>query len=49
VKIVGRYLAPFLAELGVLAAEEPSLADEVERIELEAVSVHGLGWPRSAL
>ncbi|HXV96400.1 MAG TPA: FAD-dependent oxidoreductase [Gaiellaceae bacterium] len=45
-KIVGRYLAPFLAELGVLAAE-PGEAEEAERIEIETASVHELGWPRS--
>ena len=44
-KIVGRYLAPFLAELGVLAAE-PDPEGEVLRIELEASAVHELGWPR---
>ena len=44
-KIVGRYLAPFLAELGVLAAE-PDVEGEVLRIELEASAVHELAWPR---
>ncbi len=45
-KIVGRYLAPFLAELGVLAVE-PEHAEDAERIELESASVHELGWPRA--
>ena len=45
-KIVGRFLAPFLAELGVLAAD-PAQAEDAERIELETASVHELGWPRS--
>ena len=45
-KIVGRFLAPFLAELGVLAAE-PVEAEEAERIELESAVVHELGWPRT--
>ena len=44
-KIVGRYLAPFLAELGVLAAE-PDPGGEVLRVELEASAVHELAWPR---
>ena len=44
-KIVGRYLAPFLAELGVLSAE-PAHAEESERIELEGAAAHELGWPR---
>jgi sulfide:quinone oxidoreductase len=44
-KIVGRYLAPFLAELGLLAAD-PAPEDEVLRIELEASAVHELAWPR---
>ena len=44
-KIVGRYLAPFLAELGVLAVE-PDPGGEVLRVELEATAVHELAWPR---
>jgi sulfide:quinone oxidoreductase len=44
-KIVGRYLAPFLAELGVLA-KEPDPEADVLRIELEASAVHELAWPR---
>jgi sulfide:quinone oxidoreductase len=44
-KIVGRYLAPFLAELGVLASD-PAQSEDAERIELETASVHELGWPR---
>jgi sulfide:quinone oxidoreductase len=44
-KIVGRYLAPFLAELGLL--EVPAEPDEdVLRIELNAAGAHTLGWPR---
>jgi sulfide:quinone oxidoreductase len=44
-KIVGRYLAPFLAELGLL--EVPAEPDEdVLRIELDAAGAHTLGWPR---
>jgi sulfide:quinone oxidoreductase len=44
-KIVGRYLAPFLAELGVL--EVPPTPDEdVLKIELDAAAVHLLDWPR---
>jgi sulfide:quinone oxidoreductase len=44
-KIVGRYLAPFLAELGVLEiAPEPD--EDVLRIELDAANAHTLGWPR---
>jgi sulfide:quinone oxidoreductase len=41
-KIVGRYLAPFLAELGVLALE-PGPTEDALRIELEAVAAHELG------
>jgi sulfide:quinone oxidoreductase len=44
-KIVGRYLAPFLAELGVLEIQ-PEPDEDVLRIELEATGAHLLGWPR---
>jgi hypothetical protein len=44
-KVVGRHLAPFLAELGVLALpDEPG--EDALRIELEATAAHELGWPR---
>jgi sulfide:quinone oxidoreductase len=44
-KVVGRHLAPFLAELGVLALpDEPD--EDALRIELESAAVHELGWPR---
>jgi sulfide:quinone oxidoreductase len=44
-KIVGRCLAPFLAELGVLEIQ-PEPDEDVLRIELEATGAHLLGWPR---
>ncbi len=44
-KIVGRYLAPFLAELGVLATD-PAPAEDVLRVEIESTAAHELGWPR---
>jgi sulfide:quinone oxidoreductase len=44
-KIVGRYLAPFLAELAVLDVS-PEPEEEVLRIELDAAVAHMLGWPR---
>ena len=44
-KIVGRYLAPFLAELGVLDIS-PEPAEDVLRVELDAAGAHMLGWPR---
>jgi sulfide:quinone oxidoreductase len=44
-KIVGRYLAPFLAELGVLEVP-PEPDEDVLRIELDAAGAHTLGWPR---
>lgn len=44
-KIVGRYLAPFLAELGVLEIP-PEPSEDVLRIELDAAGAHMLGWPR---
>jgi len=44
-KIVGRYLSPFLASLGV--AELHSKSDEdVLRVEIDAAAVHELDWPR---
>jgi sulfide:quinone oxidoreductase len=44
-KIVGRYLSPFLAELGLLdVTAEPD--DDVLRVELDATAAHTLGWPR---
>ncbi len=44
-KIVGRYLAPFLADLGLVevAAQRPE--DDVLRIELDAAAVHELMLP----
>jgi sulfide:quinone oxidoreductase len=45
-KIVGRYLAPFLAGLGVLEAE-PASAEEALRIEIESAATHAQDWPRS--
>ena len=43
-KIVGRQLAPFLADLGVLdLAGEPS-EDDVRRIEVDASAAHELAW-----
>jgi sulfide:quinone oxidoreductase len=44
-KIVGRYLAPFLAELGVLEVP-PDPDGDVLKIELDAAAAHLLGWPR---
>jgi sulfide:quinone oxidoreductase len=44
-KIVGRYLAPFLAELGVLDLS-PEPDEDVLRVELDAAGAHMLGWPR---
>lgn len=44
-KIVGRHLAPFLAELGVLTLPTEPVEDAL-RIEVEATAVHELGWPR---
>lgn len=44
-KIVGHYLAPFLAELGVLDVT-PEPDEDVLRIELDAAAAHVLGWPR---
>jgi len=44
-KIVGRYLAPFLAELGVLDVS-PEPDEDVLRVELDAAGAHMLGWPR---
>jgi sulfide:quinone oxidoreductase len=44
-KIVGRYLAPFLAELAVFDIA-PESEEEVLRIELDAAQAHLLGWPR---
>lgn len=44
-KIVGRYLGPFLADLGVLALPTEPVEDAL-RVELEATAVHELGWPR---
>jgi sulfide:quinone oxidoreductase len=44
-KIAGRYLAPFLAELGVLEVP-PEPDEDVLRIELDAAAAHLLGWPR---
>jgi sulfide:quinone oxidoreductase len=41
-KIVGRYLAPFLAELGLGQAPEQRAEDDVLRIELDAAAVHEL-------
>jgi sulfide:quinone oxidoreductase len=43
-KIVGRYLAPFLADLGLLALPTESVEDAL-RVELEATAVHELGSP----
>jgi hypothetical protein len=45
-KIVGRYLAPFLAELGLLEVPPESGGEDVLRIELDAAGAHTLGWPR---
>jgi sulfide:quinone oxidoreductase len=44
-KIAGRYLGPFLAQLGLVdpPAHEP---EEILRIEIEAAAVHELAWPR---
>ena len=44
-QVVGRHLAPFLAELGVLALPTEPVEDAL-RVELEATAVHELGWPR---
>ena len=44
-KIVGRYLAPFLAELGVLDLS-PEPDEDVLRVELDAAGAHMLRWPR---
>jgi sulfide:quinone oxidoreductase len=44
-KVVGRYLGPFLADLGVLALPAEPVEDAL-RVELEATAVHELGWPR---
>jgi sulfide:quinone oxidoreductase len=44
-KIVGRYLAPFLAELDVLEVH-PEPDQDVLRVELDATRAHMLGWPR---
>jgi sulfide:quinone oxidoreductase len=44
-KIVGRYLAPFLAELGVLEVS-PEPDDDVLQVELDAAGAHTLAWPR---
>jgi sulfide:quinone oxidoreductase len=45
-KIVGRYLAPFLAELGLLEVPPERGGEDVLRIELDAAGAHTLGWPR---
>jgi sulfide:quinone oxidoreductase len=44
-KVVGRYLAPFLADLGALALPAEPVEDAL-RVELDATAVHELGWPR---
>jgi hypothetical protein len=44
-KIVGRYLAPSLAELDVLDVH-PEPDEDVLRVELDAARAHLLGWPR---
>ena len=47
-KVVGRYLAPFLAELGLVKAPEQRPEDDVLRIELDAAAVHELMVPGDA-
>jgi hypothetical protein len=44
-KIVGRHLAPFLAELGILEATAGPEPDVLE-IEIEEAGAHLLNWPR---
>jgi sulfide:quinone oxidoreductase len=44
-KIVGRYLAPFLAELGLAEAPAQGPEDDVLRIEVDAAAVHELMLP----
>jgi len=44
-KIVGRYLAPFLADFGLVEAPAQRPEDDVLRIELDAAAVHELMLP----
>ncbi|HXV58559.1 MAG TPA: FAD-dependent oxidoreductase [Gaiellaceae bacterium] len=44
-KIVGRHLAPFLADLGILDAT-PGPEPDVLEIEIEEAALHLLNWPR---
>jgi sulfide:quinone oxidoreductase len=43
-KIVGRHLAPFLAELGVLDIPKEPAEKDVLRIEVDASAAHELAW-----
>jgi len=44
-KIVGRYLSPFLASLGV-AEVHPEADDDVLRIEIDEAALHEVDWSR---
>jgi hypothetical protein len=44
-KIVGRYLGPFLAQLGLVDVARDAQGN-VRRIEIEAAALHQLAWPR---
>ena len=43
-KIVGKYLSPFLASLGVTDLH-PSEEEDVLRIEIDAAAAHEVNWP----
>ncbi len=45
-KIVGRYLAPFLADLGVVDVPSADSEEDALRVEIDASAAHELAWPR---
>jgi sulfide:quinone oxidoreductase len=44
-KIVGRYLSPFLASLGV-AELHPEIDEDVLRVEIDEAALHEINWER---